>query len=128
MKTNTLELPIELSARKEALEAEMKKVDLAILDAELVPRVSAFLKKEGVEGVSSVTWEFYPESDDEGGTDWFIGGIALLNANKDLAEWDDEEEEEESVTDKLYYVLSDYSDVLNKYDIEELKIQGGKSA
>ena len=138
---NVLNLPVDdLVERRKVLEEELKKTVVETVFTKLKNELETPLKEAGVGNLTSISWEYYPESDDEGGSVYypnyiqvFVDGEALENIDNE----DDEQERifikhkpswgksvyEESIEEFITGVLCDYRSDLYDYDIEEITFE-----
>ena len=138
---NVLNLPVDdLVERRKVLEEELKKTVVETVFTKLKNELETPLKEAGVGNLTSISWEYYPESDDEGGSIYypnyiqvFVDGEALENIDNE----DDEQERifikhkpswsksiyEESIEEFIMGVLCDYRSDLYDYDIEEITFE-----
>lgn len=71
MSENVLNLPADLKERREVLENELKETVTKLISSQLNSSLRELFLEYGLSGEEAIlTWEFHPESDDEGGTDW----------------------------------------------------------
>lgn len=118
-----------LNARRRTLESALKEVVSQIVEIEIKESIQEPLKKAGIE-VVRISWEFYPESDDEGGSNYYPEGIEIFNVDGVLDEDDldgitihEVRSYGEYDTEILEYVhekIMDYSSDLYDYDINEI--------
>jgi len=115
----------QLNERREVLEKELKDIVTEIVLYNLKNELQKPLSDAGIE-VTSIEWDFYPESDDEGGSIYYPSGLEINTVdNKDLEgvtikevyygdEYDTDVDE--FIREKLSYYSSDLYD----YDIYEI--------
>lgn len=124
-----LELPVEdLKERRRILEAELSKVVVEIVTTDIKSQLNEELAKSPVK-ISRLSWDFYPESDDEGGSDWYVCDLSAYDENGDYIETEEIEIEKISYDGKPYMYnlrdvlsdfMSDYSSDLYDEDITEI--------
>lgn len=129
----TLHLPTDnLQERREILEAELKKVIENLLFDGIKKDVNELLAEAGVQNAVEISWEFHPESDDEGGTSWYFEYISIETKDGFL-DLDDYEIKKESwkkdgtffdvcLRDELSDVMYDYRDDLFKYHFDSVSL------
>lgn len=132
----TLELATDdLATRREQLQAELKKTVIELVTTGVKEMLKDELVKFGVDPskVESVSWDFYYESDDEGGTNPYLESL-----NINMVDGEEELDMDELTTEKkyswsgntyeanlreeLYELFHDFSDDLHRYDIYEIEI------
>lgn len=127
-----LEIPVDdLKARRKVLEEELAETVTTLLFTDVKEKVNKTLEEFGVKG-SEISWEFHPESDDEGGTDWWISYIQVKDEDGELLDIDDisidkksrysDNTYEHCLSDELSELMYDYKDDLYEYDIEEISL------
>lgn len=114
-----------LKMMREELEKQTKEVVTEIVLHELKEVLEAPLKEAGIE-VTKITWDFYPESDDEGGSNYYPEGVVISTVDdvdldgiiitEVLSYGTYDREVEDFVREKL----CDYSSDLYDYDIYEI--------
>lgn len=117
----------QLKIKRKELENEAKKVVTEIVMYELKEALETPLKEAGIE-VTSIAWDFYPESDDEGGSVYYPEGVEIFTVGGvDLDEIVVKEKSkyneiiyETSVEDYVREKLCDCSSDLYDYDIYEI--------
>ncbi|UGO46227.1 hypothetical protein PQE74_gp144 [Bacillus phage vB_BanS_Chewbecca] len=130
----TLNLSLNLAERKKQLRDELRKTVTELVSTTLKVSINDLLKEAKVEGVHSVNWDFHPESDDEGGTDWWIEYVSVVFEDDDL-EVDLEEVTfqkeswrkdgtfwEANLYEELRETISEYRNDLYNYDITEIEL------
>lgn len=120
--TMTLELPVNLQERRSILEKELSNVVQNIVHKSLAISIKELCKEFKITGSLAVLeWDFYPESDDEGGSIQYPTGIYFTvdGRNVDMEEhlttkiynWS-EEEYEQSLDEEVRELLHEW-----KYDL-----------
>lgn len=118
-----LELPVEdLKARRELLEEELSLVvselaSMRITD-EVLSQLSSGLNLPFTQ--LNLEWDFYPESDDEGGTDYYPSD---LNIETDIHNGDLEKFEVDDIDDFPIKVKSKYSEDIYEYTLREILME-----
>lgn len=106
-----LTLPVDdLKERRKLLESELEKVIVKDITTELKEVIGDVLKKTDIK-LERVSWEFHPESDDEGGVDYWPSYVQVFASTGEI-----EEDSDESIEIK---VKSEYSDYVYTYDLFE---------
>lgn len=114
----TLELSTtDLHARRKALREEIKETTIALINTEVKRILQEIFDEEGIEKVSSVSFDTYPESDDEGGS---YQRIEYIRAR--TVEDEDIDLDEHGLYDAIYDTLSDYSEEIYEYGIWEVEL------
>ncbi|WP_442637877.1 hypothetical protein [Rossellomorea marisflavi] len=72
-----LTLPEDLGQRRQVLEEELDKTITILTTNSLTKSLVELFRKFGLEGQFSVSWDFYPESDDEGGSYMSISDVSV---------------------------------------------------
>lgn len=122
-----------LKERREQLETELSKVVNEQVTTGLKEYVNDILAKANITNATSLTWEFYPESDDEGGTDWHVNDLYLRTNDDEDIDMDEIEFEVEStyrkgelytvsLRDELYDMMYGFRDDLYEQGIEEITL------
>lgn len=122
-----LKIP-SLSERRQNLQKELAQVVTEIcltdIEREVVNVIEEYKLKIEVEDMS---WEFYPESDDEGGAYYFVEGLNISIADGQdadevtlITEWGIEA----SLTEYIREILNEYSDDLYQYDVSSIVFRG----
>jgi hypothetical protein len=125
-----LELSVDnLAERRKVLQEELDKTISELVTNGLRQSVNELFELAGVTNAISMNWDFYPESDDEGGSVWYVDS---LNVNFDGEEIDLEEATvkreswrkdgtfyEYSLYDELRDIMSDFSsDLYSQYIVD----------
>lgn len=124
---STLNLPVDdLRERRSILESELSKVIADLVTKELRDSIISNVKDIKI---TRITWDFYPESDDEGGTDWHTNDICVYGEDGEI------DTEEITITqtysygtydvelrDIIYDVLAEYRDDLYDQYITEIDL------
>jgi len=114
------------------LKAELKKTMSEMISLKMGSVIKGLLAQYEVEGeVANIQWDFYPESDDEGGTIWYPEGIELeVDGNyiemSDLvverkSKWSDSVYEHDLAED-MNELLNDISNTFYEADVTSLTI------
>lgn len=104
-----INLPTDnLKERRSLLEAELKKTVVAQVEAELKEKLEIALSQTEIK-ITKISWDFYPESDDEGGSVYYPEGVSIYNEDGYM---DDEDFEGIEIKEK-----SKYSDTVYSYDV-----------
>lgn len=110
----TIELPVDdLKQRRELLEDELKKTIVELVTTDLKSKLSTEFDKLDLGKLTSASWEFHGEYDDEGGTAYYPSYIQLSNEEGSI-DYEDEPYNEIVIKQK-----SKYSDYVYEYDIAE---------
>lgn len=143
---STLELPAEdLKTRREVLEEELKLVVKELAAIKITKDILLNLDVNNVPFTQlNVEWDFYPESDDEGGSVYYpsISNIETDIGDKVLEELEIEINEfpikikyswsdtiyESTLGDLVSEILSEYSSDLYEYDVYSISIDLSKEA
>jgi cation transport regulator ChaB len=126
----TLVLEGNLSRVRMMLEQELSNVIKQQVTEALTEDIEKARVEAGIEEkITKVTWEFHPESDDEGGTDWWIYYVNIHGENGVIdaeeinytkkSSWSDRMYEA-SLQEEIREVLGDWRDDLYTYGIEEI--------
>lgn len=130
----TLNLSLNLAERKKQLRDELRKTVTELVSTTLKVSINDLLKEAKVEGVHSVEWDFHPESDDEGGTDWWIEYVTVTFEDDDMeVDLDEVTFQKESwrkdgtfweanLAEELRETISEYRSDLYNYDITEIEL------
>jgi hypothetical protein len=136
MEEMTLSLPVDLQERRELLEKELKNTVTGLISQKLTSKLKTLFQEFKLEGeIATISWEFHPESDDEGGTDWYPSYVTL--------EVDEETIEIEEVTvnkkskyssdfydhqldDEIHDMLYDWKEDLHKNNVEKITVKLGE--
>lgn len=118
-----------LPERRKALESELSKVIVAQVTDSLTSSLEKGLANSPVK-LSRLAWDFHPESDDEGGTDWWVGYVTAYDEegnNVDLEgftvevlSWDGKRTYESSLYEEVQEIVSGFKDDLYDQDITEI--------
>lgn len=117
----------QLKIMRTELESQTKKVVTEIVMHELKEALEEPLKEAGIE-VTSISWDFYPESDDEGGANYYPEGVEIFTVGgidlegiiiKEKSKYSDTVYETD-VEEWIREQLSNYSSDLYDYDIYEI--------
>ncbi|MEE5181122.1 hypothetical protein JDW21_19195 [Bacillus subtilis] len=121
-----------LRERREQLENALKETVVELIFTELKPKLKEKLNEFGLINVASVEWEFYYESDDEGGTDPYLNYIRCKKDDGteiDTEELTIEKKSEYSdriyintLNDELYEIFGNWNDDLHEYYITEIPL------
>jgi hypothetical protein len=136
MSEKTLVLPVYLKERREMLENELRNTISEQISLDLTNDVNGLFKQYGITGdLATISWEFHPESDDEGGTDWYPSYITLsvdgeeINMEKKVlnkkSKWSDSHYNY-SLDEEINELICDWRDDLHKHDVESLLVRIGK--
>lgn len=137
--TYNLTLPHSLSERREVLEKELRKTVAAIVEEGLQKEVKESLTEAGfTEGTATLSWDFYGQYDDEGGTD-MVPDHAYLTVNGESVDTDEitfihhytnykgePDSYETNLYDDLNEVLSSYGGDLYDTDTDEVTVKLGE--
>lgn len=125
----TIELPVnDLKQRREMLEKELKKTVVKMVTMDIKKEIRDSFKDKGVT-IKDVSWDFYPESDDEGGAYYYTEGLSITTVEDfDADEFKLEIEHygtiyEESVQEIIRDILNESSSDLYEYDIYEIDFE-----
>lgn len=128
-----LELPVEdLRKRRALLQDELDKTISELVTRDLRKEINELFTKAQINNALSVHWEFYPESDDEGGTVWYTNDIYVKFDGEEIDLYKTTYKEESwrkgtyyntLVGDSLSEILSEYSDDLYSQLIEEIDLK-----
>lgn len=125
-------LPIKLGARRNALENELHSVVVELTELRLKNGLTELFKNFGLDGTFTVSWDFYPESDDSGGT--YTSITDLVVSSEENPEFDVEEVTAElkfshsdgtyeaGLYDELYDFFSGFSSDIEETDSYEMTI------
>lgn len=135
----------DLKARRSTLEEELKKTVVKIVIDEIKEGLEKPLMDAGVGKLTKISWEFHPESDDEGGTDYYPNCIQVFTEDGEMEDihGEDTEDGEEPIiikrksswSDTVYEysvgelvsdLINENSDDLYNHDIEEITFQVGE--
>lgn len=114
------------------LKAELKKTMSEMISLKMGSTVRELLDQYEIKGeVAHISWDFYPESDDEGGTVWYPEGIELEIDGTSIEMSDHEIERKSKYSDMVYAydlsedmneLLNDISNTLYEADVTSLTI------
>jgi hypothetical protein len=120
----------DLRERRRQLQTELNKTITEIVTAGLRQSVNELFEKAGVTSAVSINWDFYPESDDEGGSVWYVESLSVNfdGEDIDLEDYTVRHESwrkdgtfyEVSVEDELRDIMSEFSGDLYSQDIYSL--------
>ncbi len=132
---SVLHLPVDdLSERRKILSEELNKVIVEQITNDIRAAITKALEslEDGVEiAVDRFDWEFHPESDDEGGTDWWVNYVTAYNGDEvvDLYEyevevlhWNGRDTYMESLEDVIREILTDNKEDLFDQNVTEIKL------
>lgn len=132
MTNNVLNLPEDLKDRRRVLETELRATVKELISVELKRELFDLINSQGIvldDKPTKITWEFHPESDDEGGTDWWISYVQLHGEN-DLIDAEEitfmkkyswsGNEYEASLDEEIREILTDWRDDLYRHGVEEI--------
>jgi hypothetical protein len=130
---NIMELPENLSERRDILKSELKKVVTELCFTSLKEIFDILFAEYKVNPKpASVTWEFHEEYDDEGGTDWNPTGVSVWDENEENIETEDYTVNKKSkwsdnfydfnLDDEIYDILYEWKSELYEYGIEEIRL------
>lgn len=118
-----------LNERRKTLESGLKEVVSQIVEIEIKESIQEPLKTAGIK-VVKIAWEFYPESDDEGGTNYYPEHVQVFNVDggideddldgimiKDVRSYGTYDTE---VLEFIHDILCNHSSDLYDCDIEEI--------
>jgi len=128
----TLVLPVKLSERRRVLEKELSKVVTELCFAGLREELNKVFEEYKVEPKPTrVTWEFYGEYDDEGGTTYYPRGINVFADEEEIdyknyvinkkSKWSNDFYDYE-LDEELREIICDYRHDLYEHDIEEIDL------
>jgi hypothetical protein len=131
----TLELSVDnLRERRSQLQSELNKTVTELVTTGLKASVKELFALAGVTNAQRISWDFYPESDDEGGSNWYVTDIYVSfdgeGEDIDLEEVTIQRESwrkdgtfyEYSVYDELRDIMSDFSSDLYDQDITDIEL------
>lgn len=131
----TLSLSVDnLRERRSQLQVELNKTVTELVMTGLKESVNQLFALAGITTATSIEWDFYPESDDEGGSDWYVTDISVSfddeSEDIDLEEVTVQRESwrkdgtfyEYSVYDELRDIMSEFSGDLYDQDITEIEL------
>jgi hypothetical protein len=136
MNKEVLELPTNLRERRKLLEAELSKTVSEQISQELSKKLNETFDEFGIKGeLAIISWEFHPESDDEGGTDWYPSYITLKVDGEDIdmeeikinkkPNWS-EKYFDFALDEEINDLVHEWSDDLHKHGVEELIVEIGE--
>jgi hypothetical protein len=136
MSEKTLVLPVDLKERRELLENELRNTISEQISLDLTNDVNGLFKQYGITGdLVTISWEFHPESDDEGGTDWYPSYITLSVDGEEIemkkkvinkkSTWSDSYYDY-SLDEEINELICDWRDDLHKHDVESLLVRIGE--
>lgn len=122
----------DLRERRRQLQAELNKTITELVTAGLRQSVKELFETAGITNAVSLNWDFYPESDDEGGSVWYVDYVSVTFDGEeiDLEEATVKRESwrkdgtfyEYSVYDELRDIMSEFSGDLYDQDIYDVKL------
>ena len=131
MSEKTLVLPVDLKERRMVLEEELKNTVSEQIAITLTDKANGLFEQYGIKGeTAKITWEFHPESDDEGGTDWWASYVQLFVDGERIETEEKIVNRKSSYSDRYYdcalsdelsELINDHSSDLYQYDIESLE-------
>jgi len=112
-----------LRERRSQLEKELNKVVVELVTVELKDSISKDFSVVGLD-VARISWDFHPESDDEGGSDWWVTDVTAVDSSGDEVNIEDIVVEHsrwnENLRDLITETLSDYREDLYDQYITEI--------
>jgi hypothetical protein len=124
-----------LRERRSQLESELNKVVVEIVVTEVKESISKAISEEFAEqkpDIARLSWDFYPESDDEGGSDWWVTDVSAYDSEGEYVElgdfsyeqlsWNKEYTYQVGLDEAVREILSDFRDDLYSQYITELFI------
>lgn len=128
----TLTLSVDnLDERRNQLQTELNKVIHEQVTTGLKESLKLNLKDSDV-NITRLSWDFYPESDDEGGSVWYTSDLSAQDENGEYIEleeikveqlsWNKEYTYESDLRDILSEILHDYSRDLYDQYITEIEL------
>lgn len=127
-----LTLPEDLGQRRQVLEAELDKTITTLTTNSLTKDLVELFQKFGLEGQYSVSWDFYPESDDEGGSYMSIGDVSVESSTDSDFSADEATAElpyswsggtyTAQLDDEVRDVLSGFESDIYKSDLDDITI------
>lgn len=122
----------DLRERRRQLQAELNKTVTELVTASLRQSVKELFALAGITNATGLNWDFYPESDDEGGSVWYVDYVnaSFEGEEVDLEEVTVQRESwrkdgtfyEYSVYDELRDIMSEFSSDLYDQDITEITL------
>lgn len=119
-----------LLERRYTLEKELGKVVERIVTISIIEDVNGLLQEENLKKkelkIKSISWDFYPESDDEGGSVYYPEGVTVeLESGEEANEIivDEQKYRGESLTDMIHEFIIEYSEDLYECDIYNLDFE-----
>lgn len=121
-----LKIP-DLYERRDSLEKELKEVVVEICLIDIEKDITNLIKEHelGIE-VEDISWEFYPENNDEGGAYYFVEGLHINLTNNEEADeviiqnsWGSE-----TLTEIIRETLNEYSEDLYEYGVHNIIFRG----
>jgi hypothetical protein len=136
MSEKTLVLPVDLKERRELLENELRNTISEQISLDLTNDVNGLFEQYGIKGdLATISWEFHPESDDEGGTDWYPSYITLSVDGEEIemkekvankkSSWSDSYYDY-SLDEEIHELICEWRDDLHRYDVESLLVRIGE--
>ncbi|AGI11837.1 hypothetical protein X915_gp183 [Bacillus phage vB_BanS-Tsamsa] len=131
---SNLNLSLNLQERRMQLRNELNKTITEIVTTSLRESVRDLFNEVGIEGVESLNWDFYPESDDEGGSVWYVDyvGVSFKEGVEkvDLEEVTFQKESwrkdgtfwEANLMEELREIMCEFSRDLYDQDITEIEL------
>lgn len=136
MSEQVLNLPVDLKERREMLENELKKTVTELISQQLANDLKVAFEEYKLTGeVATISWEFHPESDDEGGTDWHPSYFTLEIDGEDIemeeisvnkkSKWS-ESYYDYTLDEEVHELIYDWKDDLYKNNIEKIVVKIGE--
>lgn len=131
----TLTLSVDnLQERRSQLQVELNKTVTELVTTGLKASVKELFTLAGITNAQRISWDFYPESDDEGGSNWYVTDIYVSfddeSEDVDLEEVTIQRESwrkdgtfyEYSVDEELRDIMSEFNSDLYDQDITGLEL------
>jgi hypothetical protein len=125
----------DLKARRGQLERELSIVIEEIVTTEIKEEISKAISEEIVDdkpNIVRLVWDFYPESDDEGGSDWWVTDVVAYDSEGNYVDmeeytceqpsWDGKSTYQVSLDEVIREILSENRDDLYDQDITEIEL------
>lgn len=126
---SSIELPVDdLQKRREKLEEALKETVTEMVTKDIKDAISTSLENANIK-ITDISWDFYPESDDEGGSVYYPEGL-LISTEEDIDPDDfiikvkskySDAVYEEALRDVVMEILCDNSSDLYDFDIYEIE-------